>query len=124
MATASSGNSGAVTTSPRAELTMSMARFAILTLRITAQNADIWHGFGDVETLAHKQEVLNGWCEKVGRDPSEIERSCGIRAETLDRIDDIAALGYSFFTVSLNGPDYDSGVLRDVIAWRDRANKS
>jgi probable F420-dependent oxidoreductase len=95
-----------------------------VTLRITAEHADIWHGFGDVDTLGHKQEVLNGWCEKVGRDPAEIERSCGIRTETLDRIDDLAALGYSFFTVSLNGPDYDTGLLREVIAWRDRANKS
>jgi probable F420-dependent oxidoreductase len=94
-----------------------------VTLRITAQHADIWHGFGDIETLAHKRDVLDGWCEQVGRDPSQIERSCGINAQTLDLIDDIAALGYSLFTVSLNGPDYDSGVLREVIAWREGANQ-
>jgi probable F420-dependent oxidoreductase len=93
-----------------------------VTLRITAQHADIWHGFGDLQTLAHKRDVLDGWCEKVGRDPAEIERSCGVRAETLENIDEMAALGYSFFTVSLNGPDYDASVLREVIAWRDRQN--
>src|SRR5207237_403018 len=46
-----------------------------VTLRITAQHADIWHGFGDLDTLAHKRDVLDAWCEKVGRDPSEIEPS-------------------------------------------------
>src|SRR3954470_15687661 len=42
-----------------------------VTLRITAQHADIWNGFGDPAAIAHKHEVLNGWCERVGRDPGE-----------------------------------------------------
>jgi len=45
------------------------------TLRITAKYADMWHGFGDGSTLAHKMEVLDSWCKEVGRDPREIERS-------------------------------------------------
>src|SRR5436853_2765847 len=43
------------------------------TLRIAAKYADIWHSFGSVSTLAHKMEVLDGWCKEVGRDPREIE---------------------------------------------------
>ena len=39
------------------------------TLRIVAQHADIWHGFGDAETIAHKHRVLDDWCARVGRDP-------------------------------------------------------
>ena len=45
---------------------------------IVAEHADIWHGFGDAETLAHKHAVLDRWCERVGRDPSEIVRSAGV----------------------------------------------
>lgn len=48
------------------------------TLRIVAEHADIWHGFGDAETIAHKHDVLDRWCERVGRDPSEIVRSAGV----------------------------------------------
>jgi probable F420-dependent oxidoreductase len=95
-----------------------------VTLRITAQHADIWHGFGDVQMLAHKRDVLDGWCEQVGRDPAEIVRSCGIRPETMDRIDELAGLGYTYFTVSLNGPDYDFGLLREVVAWRDHQQQA
>ncbi|MGI4896864.1 MAG: LLM class F420-dependent oxidoreductase, partial [Janthinobacterium lividum] len=45
------------------------------TLKIVARHADIWHGFGDPETIAHKHEVLDGHCATIGRDPGEIERS-------------------------------------------------
>ena len=44
-----------------------------------AQYADIWHVFATkteersgIETVAHKNNVLNNWCDKVGRDPNEI----------------------------------------------------
>lgn len=46
-----------------------------VTLRLTAQHADIWNGIGDPEVIAHKNRVLDEWCERVGRDPAEIERS-------------------------------------------------
>lgn len=46
-----------------------------VTLRITAQFADEWNVWGDVDTLKHKMEVLDGHCRDVGRDPAAIERS-------------------------------------------------
>jgi probable F420-dependent oxidoreductase len=93
-----------------------------VTLRIVAEHADIWHGFGDAEGLAHKREVLDGWCAKVGRDPAEIERSCSIRPETLDQMAEIHALGFTLLTVSLDGPAYDMGMLRELLAFRDSQN--
>ena len=90
-----------------------------VTLRITAEHADIWHAFGDYETFRRKRDILDEWCAKVDRDPGEIERSCGVRPEAHDRIDDIRDLGYSLFTVSIGGPDYDLGRLRELLAWRD-----
>ena len=41
-----------------------------VTLRLVAEHADIWHGFGDVETIRRLGGVLDGWCAKVGRDPA------------------------------------------------------
>ncbi|MCL2394164.1 MAG: LLM class F420-dependent oxidoreductase [Acidimicrobiaceae bacterium] len=43
------------------------------TLRLVATYADACNFGGDAATVAHKIEVLRGHCEKVGRDPSEIE---------------------------------------------------
>jgi F420-dependent oxidoreductase-like protein len=46
------------------------------TLRIAAKFADITHWFPlGLETLRHKNEVLEGYCEAIGRDPSTIERT-------------------------------------------------
>ena len=42
------------------------------TLRTTARYADMWHGYGTTEQMAHKLEVLRKHCEDVGRDPNEI----------------------------------------------------
>jgi alkanesulfonate monooxygenase SsuD/methylene tetrahydromethanopterin reductase-like flavin-dependent oxidoreductase (luciferase family) len=47
------------------------------TLRIVARYADMWEVGGDPDFARHKDEVLRGWCEKVGRDQSEIERLHG-----------------------------------------------
>jgi F420-dependent oxidoreductase-like protein len=46
-----------------------------VTLRITAKYADEWNVWGDVATLKHKMSVLDAHCERLGRDPAEIQRS-------------------------------------------------
>ena len=45
------------------------------TLKITAQYADEWNVWGDVEILKNKMAILDQHCESIGRDPQEIERS-------------------------------------------------
>jgi F420-dependent oxidoreductase-like protein len=42
------------------------------TLRLVAEYADMWNGFGDVATIERKLEILARHCEDVGRDPAEI----------------------------------------------------
>lgn len=43
-----------------------------VTLRVTARYADLWHGFGTPEVIAHKIGVLRRHCEEVGRDLRQI----------------------------------------------------
>ena len=64
--------------------------------------------------------VLDDWCEQVGRDPAEIERSTSIRRENVDDIDALVEAGITHLIVSADGPDYDLGLLHDVLAWRNR----
>jgi F420-dependent oxidoreductase-like protein len=46
------------------------------TLRIAAKHADMTHWFPlGFEVLQHKNEVLEGYCDEIGRDPSTIERT-------------------------------------------------
>ena len=98
------------------------------TLRLVARHADVWHGFHDPETLAHKLNVLREHCAAVGRDPQEIEISTGVfgTPSHVGRPDELGprlrALGVSLFTVGIDGPDYDLEPLRDWISWRDDQN--
>ncbi len=46
------------------------------TLRIAAKHADMTHWFPlGLDVLRHKNEVLEGYCEEIGRDPATIERT-------------------------------------------------
>ncbi|GAB3921757.1 LLM class F420-dependent oxidoreductase [Microlunatus endophyticus] len=93
------------------------------TLKIVAEHADIWHGFGDAETLAHKNQVLNDWCTRVGRNPAEIERASGAPRSPDAGGDAIYETGTRLLTVECDGATgYDVGPLRDWLAWRDDKN--
>lgn len=99
------------------------------TLKVVAQHANIWHGFGPPDVIAHKHAVLDQWCAEVGRDPADIERSTGVSPRPGRLPEDVAdyaasaqvlyEVGTRLFTVGIGGPDYDLGPLRDLVAWRD-----
>lgn len=52
------------------------------TLRIVAEHAQMWNGAGEPSVLKHKNAVLDGWCESIGRDPGEIERTVLMNADS------------------------------------------
>ncbi|MCA9879532.1 MAG: LLM class flavin-dependent oxidoreductase, partial [Thermomicrobiales bacterium] len=90
-----------------------------VTLRIVAQHANIWNGQGEPEVLAHKNQVLNDWCAKVGRNPDEIERSAQLFGPQFDKLDEYYAAGITHFIAEAGGPDYDLAPLQKLIDWRD-----
>jgi len=98
-----------------------------VTLRIVAEQADVWHTFGSPATMKHKAEVLAKWCQEVGRDPEEIERSVGIdhgriTEDGLALGEEFHSLGFTQFTFGLNGPDYDFTPIKPWLKWRDEKN--
>lgn len=69
-----------------------------VTLKLVAKHADIWNTDvfnGTPETLAHKIDVIENYCDTVGRDPHEIEYSwdghviCARNPEKIDRLLDL-----------------------------------
>lgn len=93
-------------------------------LGIVARHADIWHLFGDAETARRKVEVLEHWCEQVGREPATIERSIDLRPDVHADLDAFVALGFTQFTVAQTWPEFDLGYLREVLQWRDALRDS
>ena len=94
------------------------------TLRIVARHADIWHGFGGADTIAHKHRVLERHCEDIDRDPAEIERSAGVSPRQPEAAEDYYMAGTRLFTMGLSGPDYDLTPVQDWLAWRNEKNQS
>ncbi|GAB3422994.1 LLM class F420-dependent oxidoreductase [Flindersiella endophytica] len=95
------------------------------TLRFTAKYAATWHGFGEAETIKHKCGVLDNWCKEIGRDPAEIERSVGVNKSPDEVVTDLLDAGATQFTLGVDGQaNYDLGLVRDWVAWRDDYNKN
>jgi len=92
------------------------------TLRLVAKHADIWHSFGDAETVARKTGILRRHCADVGRDPAEIEVSAAVYGKPSDAGPVLLDAGVTLFTVEADGPDYDLAGLREWLAWRDEVN--
>lgn len=92
------------------------------TLRYVAQYAQIWHAFGDLETMQRKSGILDEHCAVVGRDPGEIEKSTEIAKATQADADALADLGVSLFTIGITGPDYDLSGVKQWLTWRDGRN--
>ncbi len=77
-----------------------------VTLRLVAEHASMWNGFGPPEKFAAKSAVLDEWCAKVGRDPSEVERTAGINAGDVDKVDEWLDAGAQHLIV-MTGPPFD-----------------
>jgi probable F420-dependent oxidoreductase len=92
-----------------------------VTLRIVAQHADIWNGFGDPGRAEHKCRVLDEWCRRVGRDPAAIERSItGIGPGALRHLDRYLDVGVTHLIMDTGGPEWDLSLLPKLVEWRDR----
>jgi probable F420-dependent oxidoreductase len=90
-----------------------------VTLRLTAQYANLWNGFGPPETFKRKNEILDGWCQEIGRDPAEIERTVMVNDNELDHLEPYIEAGAQHLILGWNAP-WDTAPLEKLAAWRDR----
>ena len=74
-----------------------------VTLRLVAEHAQMWNGFGPPEKFGHKNKVLDEWCEKKGRDPKEIERTASVGGSA-GEIEEWLAAGAEHLIVGLGAP--------------------
>ena len=94
-----------------------------VTLKLTAQYADLWNGFGPPESWAHKNRVLDKWCGEAGRNPAEIERTVSLAnsGDIPDNLDTYAEAGARhFILMTAVPPDYS--LIEELVRWRDQAN--
>jgi len=88
-----------------------------VTLRIVAEHADMWNCFGPPEVWKAKNAKLDEWCERVGRDPSAIERT--VTLAEASEVADVGELVDAGATHVILGcpPPYDFEALRRLLAF-------
>ena len=90
-----------------------------VTLRITAQYADLWHGFGTTDEWSRKNRILDDWCARVGRDPGAIERTMSASEHMLGNLDACREAGATHLIYGLGAP-FDTTPIERMLTWRDR----
>jgi probable F420-dependent oxidoreductase len=75
-----------------------------VTLRLVAEHADMWNSFGPADNFRHKNEVLDEWCAKTGRDPAAIERTIGISGGDVDGWEELVDAGATHLIVMTGDP--------------------
>lgn len=88
-----------------------------VTLKLTAQYADLWNGFGPADNFRHKNGVLDNWCRELGRDPMEIERTVAINRNDLDQLDDFVKAGAQHIILNWGAP-WDLAPVKRLAEWR------
>ena len=94
-----------------------------VTLKLVAEHAHAWNGFGPPERFAHKNAVLSRWCDEVGRDPKEIERTVLIEGAEVDRVEDYLEAGAEHLIV-MRGAPFDLAPVKALVDVRDRSASS
>jgi probable F420-dependent oxidoreductase len=89
-----------------------------VTLKLTAQYADIWNGFSPAESFKHKNTVLDNWCHELGRDPAAIERSISISAKDVANLDTFVAAGANHIILGMGEP-WDFEAVTRMVSWRN-----
>lgn len=94
-----------------------------VTLRIVAQHADLWNGFGPPRDWVRRNQALDAWCDRVGRDSRAIERTAYVTARDVPRLHEYVEAGATHLIFGLGSP-FDTTLIARILAWRDRARRA
>jgi probable F420-dependent oxidoreductase len=75
-----------------------------VTLRLVAEFADMSNTPGPPEVVRHKNQVLDQWCDRLGRAPNAVERTCNIPVTAIDRMQDWVDAGAQRLQIQLDHP--------------------
>lgn len=90
-----------------------------VTLRLVAQYADAWNGFGSPTEFAANSQRLTAWCERLDRDPAEVERTVHVRPAAAEYAEEYVAAGAQHIIVQCEAPFDLEPAQRMLAAVRD-----
>jgi probable F420-dependent oxidoreductase len=75
-----------------------------VTLRLVAELADMSNTGGSPADVRHKNQVLDAWCAKVGRDSRQVERTTNIPISGVERMHEWVEAGAQRLQIQLDHP--------------------
>jgi probable F420-dependent oxidoreductase len=87
-------------------------------LRLVAEHAQMWNSIAAADEYAHKSGIVDEWCRKIGREPSEIERTANVGRQTEKTVDEWLRAGLQHFIVRLAQP-FETKDLERLLKIRD-----
>jgi alkanesulfonate monooxygenase SsuD/methylene tetrahydromethanopterin reductase-like flavin-dependent oxidoreductase (luciferase family) len=85
-----------------------------VTLKLVAEHAQMWNALGTPQEYARKSKILDEWCHKIGRDPTEIERTANVSVTSPKQIQEWLDAGLQHFVLRLAHP-FDTDSLARVL---------
>jgi probable F420-dependent oxidoreductase len=85
-----------------------------VTLRLVAEHADAWNTFGPPSHFARKNTALDEWCERLGRDPRQIERTAALNPPEVGDWEAYLDAGAEHLIV-MTGPPFDLDPVRKLL---------
>jgi alkanesulfonate monooxygenase SsuD/methylene tetrahydromethanopterin reductase-like flavin-dependent oxidoreductase (luciferase family) len=83
-------------------------------LRLVAEHAQMWNALGSPDEFARKSRILDEWCRKIGREPTEIERTANVSVNSPRDIKEYVDAGLQHFVLRLAHP-FDTKALQRVL---------
>ncbi len=87
-------------------------------LRLVAQHAQMWNSIASTGAFARKSALLDDYCRRIGRDPSEIERTANVGGLTPKVIDEWLQAGLQHFVLRMAQP-FDTKEVERLLKVRD-----
>jgi hypothetical protein len=80
----------------------------------------MWNIISEPEDVKRKNDLLDGYCQEIGRDPAEIEHTVVLLGtDPLEKLPVYQAAGVTHFILGTNDPWNFSGIEK-LLVWRDQ----
>ena len=91
-----------------------------VTLRLVARYASMWNIIAEPADAKRKNALLDQYCQEVGREPGEIERTVVLLGnDPMEKLEAYLEAGITHLILGTGEP-WNFGGMEKLVAWRDR----
>ena len=90
-----------------------------VTLRLVAKYADMWNIIAEPVDVRRKNDLLDGYCSEIGRNPADIERTVVLLGnDPFEKLEAYVEAGMTHLILGSGEPWYFKA-LEKLVSWRD-----